>query len=154
MSFAGFASLFMALRPHDKPWQPYEVAQLNAIVLFALTALFSALLVVPIAGLIGESTALRLMSAAVFVVSFYHHQVKVGPSWLKWAQVENRFARREFLMIVAPFAFVAIAEQVLLVVDVVVPTQALYELALITMLATPGLVFVSVVTRFGADGGS
>jgi hypothetical protein len=52
--------------------------------------------------------------------------------------------------LVAPFAFVAIAEQVLLLVNVVMPMQELYELALIAMLGTPALVFVLVVTQLGS----
>jgi len=60
MSFAGFAGLFLALRPHDTAWKRYEVGQLNTIVLFALMTLFGALLVVPLASLIGESAALRV----------------------------------------------------------------------------------------------
>jgi len=153
MSFAGFASLFLALRPHDAEWQRYEVGQLGAIVLFALTALFSALLVVPIASLIGAPTALRATSAAVLVVAFYAHQIRVGTSWLKWSQVQSDLSRRELVVLVAPFALVAVAEQVLLLVNVFFPTQELYQLALIMMLATPALVFVVVVAQFGSSSG-
>lgn len=152
MSFAGFAGLFLALRPHTE-WQKYEVGQINAIVLFALTALFSALLVVPLASLIGESVAIRAMSAAVLVLAFYMHQVRVGPSWLKWSQVRSDLSRRELVIEVAPFAFVAVAEQVLLLVTLLQPTQELYELALIMMLATPALVFVLVVRQLGSSRG-
>ncbi|MFI5054359.1 MAG: hypothetical protein ACHQDE_08355 [Acidimicrobiia bacterium] len=152
MSFAGFASLFLALRPHDSEWQRYEVAQLNAIVLFALTALFSALLVVPIASLIGTPTALRVMSAAVLVLALYEHEVKVGTSWLKWSQVQGDLPRREFLLLITPFALVAFADQALLLINIVSPTEALYELALVTMLATPAFVFVLAVARFGSGG--
>jgi hypothetical protein len=151
MSFAGFAGLFLALRPHDAALQRYEVGQVNAIVLYALTAMFSALLVFPIASLIGEGMALRLMSAAVFVLAFYGHQVRVGTSWLRWSQVQGDLPRGEYLIWVAPFALVAIAEQVLLLVNVFAQNQELYELALITMLITPALVFVRVVTQLGAS---
>lgn len=153
MSFAGFAGLFLALRPRDTAWQRYEVGQINAIVLFALTALFSALSVVPLASLIGESTAIRLVSAAVLVLAFYLHQVRVGPSWLKWSKVQSGLSRRELLIVVAPFALVAVVEQVLLLVNVLAPSQELYELALITMLGTPALVFVVVVRQIGSSAG-
>jgi hypothetical protein len=151
MSFAGFAGLFLALRPHDTEWQRYEVGELNAIVLYALTALFSALVVVPVASLIGASPALRLMSAAVLVLSFYGHQVRVGTSWLKWSQVQGGLTRRELAKLVAPFAVAAVAEQVLLLVNVFSPTQELYELALIAMLGTPALVFVVVIAQIGSS---
>jgi hypothetical protein len=147
MSFAGFAGLFLALRPPDTELQRYEAAQVNAIVLFALTTLFSALIVVPIASLIGESAALRVMSAAVLLLAFYLHQIRVGTSWLRWSQVQNDLPRREYLILVAPFAFVAVAEQVLLLVNIFAAREELYELALVLMLATPALVFVLVVTR-------
>ena len=47
----------------------------------------------------------------------------------------------------APFACVAVAAQVLLLSNVIAPSQDLYELALIMMLASPALVFVVVVTN-------
>jgi hypothetical protein len=151
MSFAGFAGLFLALRPHDTEWKRYEVGQLNTIVLFALITLFSALVVVPLASLIGESAALRVMSAGVFVLAFYGHQVRLGTSWTRWWQVRSDLSRRELIIQVAPFAFVAVAEQTLLVMNFLAPARELYELALIVMLATPALVFVLVVTQFGSS---
>ena len=146
MSFAGFGGLFVALRPHGAEWQRHEVGQLSGIILFALTAMFGALLLVPIASLIGESIAIRLLSAGVLVVAFYSHQVRLGTSWVRWPQVQSDLSRREQIGRVA-FATVAIVEQVLLLVSVAFPSQSLYELALITMLATPALVFVWVVTQ-------
>ena len=47
----------------------------------------------------------------------------------------------------APFACVAVAEQVLLFANLLSPSQELYELALLMMLASPALVFVVVVTN-------
>lgn len=151
MSFAGFASLFLALRPHGADLRREEVGQVNAIVLFALTSMFGALLVVPTASLVGEGTALRVMSAIVLVFAFYSHQIRVGTAWLRWSRVQNDMPRREFWMWLAPFALVAIAEQALLLVNVFARSQELYELALITMLITPALVFVRVVTYLGAN---
>jgi len=152
LSFAGFAALFLALRPHDTEWQTYEVGQVNVIVLFALLTLFSALLVVPIASLIGESAAFRVMRAALLVLAFYMHQLRLGTSWLKWSQIRSYHSRRELVIEVAPFAFAAVAEQVLLLVNVFAPRQELCELALIMMLATPALVFVLVVTNLRSSG--
>lgn len=153
MSFAGFAGLFLALRPRDTEWQTYEIGQINAIVLFALMTLFSALIVVPLATLVGELTALRVMSVAVLVLALYAHQIKLGTSWLRWGQVRTGLSNRALLAEIAPFALVAVAEQVLLVVNFFNPAQELYELALIMMLATPALVFVHVVTRLGSSPG-
>ena len=150
MSFAGFASLFLALRPHDAALRRYEVGQVNAIVLYALTTLFSALLVFPLASLIGEATALRLMSAVIFIFAFYLGQIRVGTSWFRWSRVQSDLPRGEFWIWVAAFAFVAVAQQVLLLATVFAQSQELYELALITMLVTPALVFVRVVTQMGA----
>src|SRR5437588_7397892 len=73
MSFAGFAGLFLALRPKDSEWQRDEIGQINAIVGYAFTALFSGLFVVPLASLIGASSAIRVMSGFALVVAFYQH---------------------------------------------------------------------------------
>ena len=151
MSFAGFAGLFLALRPHDAALRRYEVGQVNAIVLYALTAMFSALSIFPIATLIGEATALRVMSAVVLVLAFYAHQIRVGTSWLRWSRVQSDMPRGEFWIWLTPFAIVAVVEQVLLFVNIFVQSQELYELALIAMLVTPALVFVRVVTQLGAN---
>jgi hypothetical protein len=40
MSCAGFAGLYLALRPHDAAWEAYEVGQVSTIILFGLTARF------------------------------------------------------------------------------------------------------------------
>jgi hypothetical protein len=109
-------------------------------------------LVVPIASLIGESAAFRVMSAALLVLAFYMHQLRLRTSWLKWSQIRSYHSRRELVIEVAPFAFAAVAEQVLLLVNVFAPRQELYELALIMMLATPALVFVLVVTNLRSSG--
>jgi hypothetical protein len=151
MSFAGFAGLFLALRPHDAALRSYEVAQVTAIIFFALTAMFGALLVVPIASVVTEATALRAMSAVVLAFAFYAHQIRVGTAWLRWSRVQSDMPRREFWVWLAPFAFVAVAQQVLLLVNVFVLSPELYQLALITMLVTPALVFVRVVTQLGAN---
>ena len=153
MSFAGFAGLFLALRPRDAKWEMYEVGQVNTIVLYALLTMFSALFVVPLASLIGEFTALQVMSAVVLALAFYAHQIKLGTSWVTWYQVRRGLSRRDLAMEVAPFAVAAIAEQVLLLANLVAPSQELYELALITMLVTPALVFVIVVIRLGSTAG-
>jgi hypothetical protein len=145
MSYVGFATLFLALRRHDIEWQSQEVGQVNCIVLYGLLTLFSALLVVPIASLIGGSAAFRLMSAALLVLALYMHQVRVGTSWLRWGKIRTYISRREQVIEVAPFAFAAVVEQVILLVNVLVARQDLYELALIMMLATPAFVFVLVV---------
>jgi hypothetical protein len=115
--------------------------------------MFSAPLAVPLASLVGEFAALRVMSVAVLVFAFYAHQIRLATSWLRWGQVRSGPSRRELVAEIAPFALVAVAEQVLLVVNFFVPTQELYELALIMMLATPALVFVLVVTRVGSSAG-
>jgi hypothetical protein len=150
VSFAGFAGLYLALRPHGTAWEEYEVAQVTTIILYALTTLFGALLVVPLADLIGESAALRSMSAAILVIVFYGHQIRSGTSWTGWPKVRRDLPRRELIVEMAPFVLVAVADQVLLVATLVAPSEGLYQLALITVLATPALVFVTVVSRFGS----
>ena len=57
-------------------------------------------------------------------------------------------SRREQVIDCAPFACAAVAEQALLLVNLIAPRQEVYELALIMMLATPALIFVVVVTNF------
>jgi hypothetical protein len=150
-SFAGFAGLYLALRPHDAAWKDYEVAQVRTIILYGLTALFGSLLIVPLADLIGESLALRVMSAGLLVVVFYGHQVRVGTSWTRWPKVRNDLSRRALLIEMAPFVLVAVADQVLLLANLVAPAEGLYQLALVLIVATPALVFVTVVSRFGSS---
>jgi len=50
----------------------------------------------------------------------------------------------------APFVLVAVTDRVLLLANLVAPTESLYQLALITILAAPALVFVTVVSRFAS----
>lgn len=147
MSFVGFATLFLALRRPASEWKSYEVGQVNVIVLYGLLTLFSALLVVPIASLIGEAAAYRSMGAVLLVLAIYMHQIRVGTSWLRWSEIRTYASRREQALEYAPFALAAIADQVLLLATVFAARQELYEMALITMLATPAFVFVLVVTR-------
>ena len=150
-SFAGFAGLYLALRPHDAAWEEYEVSQVRTIIFYGLTALFGSLLLVPLADLIDESLALRVMSAGLLVVVFYGHQVRVGTSWTRWPTVRRDLSQRALIIQMAPFVLVAVADQVLLLANLVAPTEGLYQLALILILATPALVFVTVVSRFGSS---
>ena len=150
MSFAGFAGLYLALRPHGAAWEEYEAAQVTTIILYGLTTLFGSLLLVPLADLLGESLAIRVMSAAVLAIVFYGHQVRLGTSWTRWPSVRRDLAGRALVIQMAPFVLVALADQAMLLANLVVPTEGLYQIALITILATPALVFVTVVSRFGS----
>jgi len=150
-SFAGFAGLYLALRPHGAAWEEYEVAQVTTIILYGLTTLFGSLLIVPLADLIGESPALRVMSAGVLVVVFYGHQVRSGTSWMRWPKVRQDLSRRALIIQMAPFVLVAVADQAMLLANLVAPKEGLYQIALILILATPALVFVTVVSRFGSN---
>ena len=125
--------------------------QINTIILYGLTTLFGSLLLVPLADLIGESLALRVMSAGVFVIVFYGHQVRAGTSWTRWPEVRHDLSRRALIIQMAPFVLVAVADQVMLLANFVAPSEGLYQLALILILATPALVFVTVVSRFGSS---
>jgi hypothetical protein len=151
MSFAGFAGLYLALRPKDAAWKEYEVAQVRTIILYGLAALFGSLLVLPLADLIGESPVLRVMSAGLLVLVFYGHQVRSDTSCTRWPKVRRELSRRSLIIEMAPFALVAVADQVLLLANVFAPKEGLYQIALILILATPALVFVTVVSRFGSS---
>jgi hypothetical protein len=148
MSFAGFAGLLLAVRPKDSPWHPAEIGQINAIVGFALTALFSALFVVPLASLLDVSTAIRITSAVALVVAIYQHEIRVGTAWTRWRRLEQ-LSRRTWLIEGGAFMVLAIAEQLLLLANVLQPAQELYELALTTMLGTPALIFLVVISGVG-----
>jgi hypothetical protein len=150
MSFAGFAGLYLALRPQGAAWKAYEGAQVSTIIFYGLTTLFGALLIVPLADLIGESPALRTMSAAILVVVFYGHQLRSGTSWTRWPKVRDDLSRRTLLIEMVPFVLVAVADQALLLANLIAPSEGLYQLALVLILATPALVFVTVVSRFGS----
>jgi hypothetical protein len=150
MSFAGFAGVYLALRPEGAEWKAYESAQLSTIILYGLTTLFGALLIVPLADVLGDSPALRIMSAGLLVVVFYGHQIRAGTSWTGWPRLRDDLSRRALLVEMAPFVLVALADQALLVANFVVPSEGLYQLALVAILATPALVFVTVVTRLGS----
>ena len=149
-SFAGFAGLYLALRPPGAAWKEYEVVQVGTIIVFALTSLFGALLIVPLADLLSESAALRLMSAALFVVVFYGHQIRRGTSWTHWPRVRHDLTGRALRVEMAPFVLAAVADQALLLACVVAPSESLYQLALACILATPALVFMTVVSHFGS----
>jgi len=151
MSFAGFAGLYLALRPHGAAWEEYEVAQISTIILYGLTTLFGSLLLVPLADLIGESPALRVMSAGVLVIVFYGHQVRSGTSWTRWPKIRHDLSRRALIIEMAPFVLVALADQAVLLANIVAPSEGLYQLALVLILATPALVFVTVVSRFASS---
>jgi len=150
MSFAGFAGLYLALRVKDAEWTSREVGQLKSIVTFALLALFCALTVVPLGGVLGEAWAIRAVSAVALVIEFYQHQIRVGTAWSRWGQVEH-LPRRELLVTGVPFALAAILEQLLLLLNVIQPSLDTYELALLAMLATPALVLPLVLSRFGGS---
>jgi hypothetical protein len=149
-SFAGFAGLYLALRPPGAAWEEYEVAQVTTIILYGLTTLFGALLIVPLADLIGDSLALRIMSAGLLVVVFYGHQVSTAASWTRWPRVRHDLSGRALVMQMAPFVLVAVADQAVLLANLVAPKEGLYQIALVLILATPALVFVTVVSRFGS----
>lgn len=151
MSFIGFAALFMALRRHDAEWQAYEVGQVNCIVLYGLVTLFGGLLVIPISSLTGQVAGFRVVSVALLAIAFYMHQVRVGTSWLRWSRIQNYTCRRAQVTSIAPFACVAVADQVLLLLSAITPNQELFELGLIMMLATPALVFRLVVCELMAS---
>jgi hypothetical protein len=151
MSFAGFAGLYLALRPHGAAWEEYEVAQVSTIILYGLTTLFGSLLLVPLADLIGESLALRVMSAGVFAIVFYGHQVRSGTSWTRWPKTRHDLSRRALIIEMVPFVLVALADQAVLLANLVAPSEGLYQLALVLILATPALVFVTVVSRFASS---
>ncbi len=151
MSFAGFAGLYLALRPQGAAWKAYESAQVSTIILYGLTTLFGALLIVPLADELGESPALRVMSAGLLVVVFYGHQVRSDTSWTRWPQVRDDLSGRALLIEMAPFVLVAVADQALLLANLFAPSEGLYQLALILILATPALVFMTVVSRFGSN---
>ncbi len=151
MSFAGFAGLYLALRPQGTEWQAFEVGQVNATILFALTTMFGALIVVPLASLVGGELALRVVSLGVLVLVFYGHQIRLGTSWTRWPQVRHDLSRRELILQMTPFVVVAIADQLLLLATFIAPSEGLYQLALVTILATPALTFGVVVARFGSD---
>jgi hypothetical protein len=151
ISFAGFAGLYLALRPQGAAWKAYERAQVSTIILFGLTTLFGSLLIVPLADLIGESPAFRVMSAALLVVVFYGHQIRPATSWTRWPKVRDELSGRALLIEMAPFVLVAVADQALLLANLVAPKEGLYQIALCAILGTPALVFVSVVSRFGSS---
>jgi hypothetical protein len=153
MSFAGFAGLFLAMRARDSEWHARDTARVKAIVTFALTALFGALVVVPLSSLVSDASAIRAVSAALLVVEFYGHQIRLGTAWSRWSQVEQ-LSRRDLIVTWAPFMVVAIVEQLLLLVCVLQPSAELYALALIAMLGTPALVFVLVASQVSTGTGS
>ena len=67
------------------------------------------------------------------------------------AEVRHDLSRRALIIQMTPFVLVAVADQVMLLANLVAPTVGLYQLALILILATPALVFVTVVSRFGSS---
>lgn len=100
------------------------MAQVRTIILYALTALFGALLIVPLADLIDDSLALRVLSTLLLVVFFYGHQVRSDTSWTRWPKVRPDLSGRALFVEMTPFVLVAIADQVLLLANLVTPKDA------------------------------
>jgi len=148
MSFAGFAGMLLAVRPKDSPWHLAEIGQVNAIVGYALTALFGALVVVPLSLLLDVPTAIRITAAGALVIAIYQHEFRAQTAWTRWHRLE-RLSRRVWIIEGGAFMVLAIVEQVLLLANVLQPSQELYELALVTMLGTPALIFLVVISQVG-----
>jgi hypothetical protein len=50
----------------------------------------------------------------------------------------------------APFVLAALADQAVLLSSLIAPSEGLYQLGLVLVLATPALVFVTVASRFAS----
>lgn len=141
MSFAGFAGLINALRPHGVPWKPVELYRLNVIVMYAFTALFSALGAVPLAAVLGEAGAVRVLAVGLLAAttSFGVYQLITDVRLGKSTAVSPLFRFTVILngVLQGLFALAAVLTAALFA----------YQLALLLLLASPALTFGYVVAH-------
>lgn len=119
MSFAGFAGLMNTLRRRGEDWAPMELYQLRIIVAYAIATLFGSLSTIPFVGMFGQ---------------------REGLQWLGRGTAVRTRVR-------AVFATITILGLVAFLGTAVTGALALYQIALILMLAMPAGTFVYVVSR-------
>jgi hypothetical protein len=125
MSLAGFAGLISALLRGPGEWRPFDVIAIRAQVSYGFATVLLALVPIPLAGIVGADAALR--SAGIVLLIF-----SIG-----WGYIGSRDSRRAKLPLRRRLPFIAIspvqiAAAIWAVVD---PRLAVYELALISLLA-------------------
>ena len=142
MSFVGFTGLLITLRGGAGRGQldEFEHYQLMAVVAVSLTVLFGSVGLIVFADLLGRDDAMRVTSAGLALVTLINgsrSRRRLGK------MAVATLTQRESLL----FSFVAIAAVILFLACVVTPVLALFELALLLLLAVPALVFRYVLTH-------
>jgi hypothetical protein len=141
MSFAGFAGLMNSLRRRGETWEPMDLYQLRIIVAYAIATLFGALSTIPFVGIFGERQGLQWLGFVMIVVS---SALGVG-NMLGDIRLGRGTAVRTRVR--AVFAAITILGQLAFVGTAVTGALALYQVALVLMLAMPAGTFVYVVVR-------
>jgi len=141
MSFAGFAGLMNTLRRRGETWAPMELYQLRIIVAYAITTLFGALSTIPFVALFGQREGVQSLGLVMLIVSAglglgnMISDIRLGHGTVLPTRVR------------AIFATITILGLVLFLGTALSGALALYQVALILMLAMPAGTFVYVVVR-------
>ena len=141
MSFAGFAGLMNTLRRRGEGWAPMDLYQLRIIVAYAIATLFGSLSTIPFVGLFGQREGLQWLGLVMVVISAalgvgnMLGDIRLGPGTAIRTRVRAVFAA---ITILGLLAFLGTA---------ITGATALYQVALILMLAMPAGTFVYVVVR-------
>lgn len=141
MSFAGFAGLMNTLRRRGEAWAPMDLYQLRIIVAYAIATLFGSLSTIPFVAIFGQREGVQWLGVVMVIVS---SALGVG-NMLGDIRLGRGTAVRTRVR--AVFATITILGQVAFLGAGVTGALALYQIALILMLAMPAGTFVYVVSR-------
>jgi len=140
MSLAGFAGLISALLRGPGEWRPFDVIAIRAQVSYGFATVLLALIPIPLAGVIGVDVALRTAATVLFAFA------------IVWGYIGSRDSRRAKLPLRRRLPFLAIAPLQLATAIWAIfdPRLAVYELALIALLAyTMPVFFLALIEGRG-----
>jgi hypothetical protein len=141
MSFVGFTGLMNALRRGSDTWAPMELYQLRIIVAYAIVTLFGSLLTIPFAEFFGTREGvqslgvLMLIAAASLGVGNLVSDIRQGHGVVLPTRVR------------AIFTAITVLGLITLLGTALTGAPAMYELALVLLLAMPAGTFTYVVAR-------
>ena len=141
MSFAGFAGLINALPRRGETWAPIELYQLRIIVAYAITTLIGSLLTIPFVELFGQRDGVQWVGSVMLIAST---ALAIGNIVSDIRQGHGTPIRTR---VRATFATITIVGLVAFLGTAMTGALALYQLALILMLAMPAGTFVYEVAR-------
>ena len=141
MSFAGFAGLMNSLRRRGDAWDAMDLYQLRIIVAYAIATLFGSLSTIPFVGIFGLREGVQWLGLVMVIVASalgvgnMLGDIRLGRGTAVGTRVRAVFATLTILGLVA------------LLGTALTGAVALYQVALVLMLAMPAGTFAYVVAR-------